>query len=383
MARRLFEKQHGERVRLLAGGATGDPDADGFIRRLVLEQVGNDFLGDLLERLAVAEEGRHRDQQVAEQRLRFVGVVAHDVVILLQIVGAVDLHAPRDAPQHGGALVFGEIVPGAHPQMRDDPAQQFLVEIADVGSDAFLDLDQVDQPLGEIEYRQHEVGDAGGDGASRHGGIFGLVGFLYEDDAAGFLDGAHADGAVRSGAAQDYREAVAEALRHGTEEQIDRRALAARLVELQRRDLVIDHLQPPVGRNDVDVIGFKPVAAADLHYRHFGARREDLRHLAAMSRIEMHHDDERGAGAVGQGGKEALQGLNAAGRSADGDDHRLCLVVLWLVSVVALVSHAATPGPTPACRQHTRKGRYGTSNSRRDFSAVQRHKASERAMAEP
>src|SRR6185437_9143474 len=39
------------------------------------------------------------------------------------------------------------------------------------------------------------------DGASRHGGIFGLVGFLYEDDAAGFLDGAHADGAVRSGAA--------------------------------------------------------------------------------------------------------------------------------------------------------------------------------------
>jgi len=127
------------------------------------------LLGDLLECLAVAEERRHRNQQIAKQGLRFVGAVAHRFEIFIQVVDSGDLHAPSDAAQHRRALVFREIVSGAHPQMRDDPPQEFLVEIADVRRrQAFFDPDQVDQALGEVLRRQHEIGDAGGDGAARH-----------------------------------------------------------------------------------------------------------------------------------------------------------------------------------------------------------------------
>ena len=196
---------------------------------------------------------------------------------------------------------------GAHAQMRDDPPQQLLVEIADVGwRQACFDADEIDQALGQVAYRHDEVGDAGGDGAARHRGIFGLVRVLYEDDAARLLDGAHADGAVRAGAAQDDREAVAEPFRERAEEQVDRGALTARLVEFQRRNLVIDDLQPAVRRNDVDVVGAQLFACSDLHHGHARARGNDIRQLAAVFRIEMNDDDESGAGVLRQGAEKAL-----------------------------------------------------------------------------
>jgi hypothetical protein len=97
--------------------------------------------------------------------------------------------------------------------MSENAPQQFFVKIADIRDrHAFFDLYEIDEPLGEIAHRHDEIGNTGGDGTARHRGIFGFLGILNQDDAAGFLDGANADRAIRPCAAQDNGEAVAESL---------------------------------------------------------------------------------------------------------------------------------------------------------------------------
>ena len=76
----------------------------------------------------------------------------------------------------------------------------------------------------------------------------------------GFLDGAHPGGAVRSRPAQDDGKAFAQLFGQRAKEQIDRRPVAARLVERERRNLAVDHLQAAVGRNDVDVVRLHTLA---------------------------------------------------------------------------------------------------------------------------
>ena len=70
----VLAQQDGERVRLLAGGAAGHPDADVVPGALALEQPGHDDLLHRLERLGVAEERGDADQQVAEQQHRLLAV---------------------------------------------------------------------------------------------------------------------------------------------------------------------------------------------------------------------------------------------------------------------------------------------------------------------
>ena len=60
--------EHGQGVRLLPGGAPGHPDADRVGRRAVGEELREDLPGQGVERLRVAEELGHPDQQVLEQR---------------------------------------------------------------------------------------------------------------------------------------------------------------------------------------------------------------------------------------------------------------------------------------------------------------------------
>ena len=92
--------------------------------------------------------------------------------------------------------------------------------------------------------------------------VFGLVRILHQNDAAGLLDGAHPDGAVRAGAGQDDRETVAVLRGQRAEEQIDRRALAARLVEPAVEISWSEMLQAAIGRNDVDVVRLAGFSAA-------------------------------------------------------------------------------------------------------------------------
>jgi hypothetical protein len=125
-----------------------------------------------------------------------------------------------------------------------------------------------------------------------------------------------------------------------TEQKIDRRSPAARLVEMQRLDLVINYLQSAVRRNDIDVVGLQSLTLTDLHNGHPGARRDNARHFALMRRIKMHDDDKGCAGAHRQRAEEVLQRLNTAGRCADENNHRFGVAVAACCNVVAMVGHA-------------------------------------------
>ena len=77
-----------------------------------------------------------------------------------------------------------------------------------------LDAKQVGKTLREIARRQHEVRHSGRDDAARHGGPFGLVWVLHQNDAACLLDGANADRAVGASATQNNSETIANPLRY-------------------------------------------------------------------------------------------------------------------------------------------------------------------------
>ena len=202
---------------------------------------------------------------------------------------------------------------GAHAQIPKNAAQQILVNFANIGNRcALLYPDEVDQSLCEITRRQNKIRNAHSDGAARHRGIFRFAWILDENDAAGFLHRAHTQRAVRSGAAEDDGKAVAELFGKRPEEQIDGRAVAARLVEFARRNFVIDHLQLPIRRNDIDVVGFEMLACGDFDDRHAGARSDDVNEFAAVLGIEMHDDDKSRTGIVRQRGEQGHQSPNSA-----------------------------------------------------------------------
>src|SRR5215469_6380920 len=70
-----------------------------------------------------------------------------------------------------------------------------------------------------------------------------------------------------------------------------------------------------------------------------------MRHLASVLRIEMDYNNERRASVLRKRHEEVLEGVNAARRGADGDDHRLGVFSLrygrCLVLVIA--RHDTTP----------------------------------------
>jgi hypothetical protein len=75
---------------------------------------------------------------------------------------------------------------------------------------------------------------------------------------------------------------------------------------------MIDHLQAPIGRNNINVVGFQMLPSADLDDRHARARSDDVHQFAAMLWVQMHDDDERCAGVVWNGSEKALQRVHAS-----------------------------------------------------------------------
>ena len=71
----LFEEDR-DRIGLFAGGAARDPDADRVVVPLVLQQFRNHLAFQRREGLRVAEELGDADQEVAEQEVELVRLVA-------------------------------------------------------------------------------------------------------------------------------------------------------------------------------------------------------------------------------------------------------------------------------------------------------------------
>jgi hypothetical protein len=238
--------------------------------------------------------------------------------------------------------------------MGEDPPQQVFVKPARIGDrKAFPVAHQLDEARGELAHRQHEIRHSGRDRAARHRRIFGLDRVLHENDAARLLDRPHPDRAVRAGTGQNDGKAVAVLLRHGAEEQVDRRAVAARLVEFHRGDLVIGDVKRAIRWNDVDVVRLQLLRRRDLHDGHARACRQNGRQVAMALRIEVHHHDEGSAGLFRKRVEKRLQRLDAARGSANADDDRSCAALVGFrrrVHVRALVvtlRHDATPRRPP------------------------------------
>ena len=271
--RPMFGQHHGDRIRLLAGGAGGDPDPDLLAGLLVAEQFGHHRVFHGIERLTVAEEGRHADQEVFQQQLEFHRFAFQQLGIVGQRHHALDQQAALDAAQYRGALVVAEVVTGVGAQRRDDALQGFF--IAGVGAAVILvavgawrfgfdgrrgqshvarSLPQVDQFHRHLGGRQHEIDHPGGDGGDRHAIVVAVGGLLRQRDATEFLHPPQADRAVRSGAGQDDgNRAPLVRFGQGAEEQIDRGVPAGRALQGGHRQVAVIHRQLQVRRDHIDV----------------------------------------------------------------------------------------------------------------------------------
>ena len=240
VARCFLQNQHRDRVGLLARGAARHPHADAVACLLAVEEPRYDMLGQSLERFRVSEECRHRNQQITEQRLHLLDIVAEEREIVRQLFSSRHLSAARDPSQHRRFLVLREVVTGAGADVGDNAAHIFFIRVAQLPErDVFLVARKLYNLRGYFAEGQDEVGEPGGDRAARHRSVFGLVRVLHEDDAACFLDSLETDCAVGASAGEDDREAIAALLGERPEEKIDRRSLPSRTVEFVGRDLVI------------------------------------------------------------------------------------------------------------------------------------------------
>jgi hypothetical protein len=145
----------------------------------------------------IAKESRSRYQKIAQQGLRFISALSQNFVIAREVLGPRDMHAACDSSQHGRALVLGKIMSGANSQMSEDAAQKLLVNLWFLRLfDGPLDADELNEPCGEIAYRENEIRHPGRYRAARHGRVFSLLGVLHENDAARLVNGTHADGRI-------------------------------------------------------------------------------------------------------------------------------------------------------------------------------------------
>ena len=107
--RQLFQQQHAQRIRFLAGGAARTPDAQRRVGLLGADEGSNHLGFQGLERLGVAEEVGHADQQVAEKLLDFVGVLAQEGKVVGDLVEMAQAHAPLDPAGEHPLAVTAEI----------------------------------------------------------------------------------------------------------------------------------------------------------------------------------------------------------------------------------------------------------------------------------
>lgn len=314
---RLLEKQHGDRVRLFPGGASRHPDPDGVVDAAGRKELGDDVLGQGLKSLGVTEECRDRDQQVGEQRLHFLDVLFQEREVVLQPFGLVDLRPPGDPAHDRRLLVMGKVVAGPGADVVENVLHMNLLVELRCRGDVALALGEVEEVPAHVGERKDEIRKARSNCAPRHRSVLGFARVLNQDNAAGLLDRLEANRSVRPRAGQHDGEAVAALLGERAEEQVDGCALPARLLEGAGRDVVVADLEATVGWGDVDMVGLERHRFTDLHHRHRGARRQDIRQLAAVLRREVHDDDEGNARLLWQGREKGLQRSDAAGRRTD------------------------------------------------------------------
>ena len=223
LVHRLAE-QDGDRIRLLPRRAAGDPHADGVALARSGQNVVDCLVLELLERILVAEEPRHADEDLAAERLGLAFVDLEQRGEVGQRRGVRDDHAPFDTAHHGGALVVREVDAADLLERTVDAQHRVVVVKLDVvaGKQHRRMLREVEDLFDDLARRQHEVGKPGADGAAGHAVELGGGGVLHDDQAARLFDGLDAARAVRPRARQHHgNAAVAHLLGKRVEEDVD------------------------------------------------------------------------------------------------------------------------------------------------------------------
>jgi hypothetical protein len=102
-------QEDGNRVGLLAGGATRHPHPDLLVRLAPVHDLRDDPLLHHLERLLVAEEPRHADEQVLVQGVELPRIAAQLVQVGLDVERSVQRQPPFDTTCHRARLVVREV----------------------------------------------------------------------------------------------------------------------------------------------------------------------------------------------------------------------------------------------------------------------------------
>jgi hypothetical protein len=321
------EPDHRDRVRLLAGGAAGDPHAYRLVGRLV-RQAAPDLLAQRVERERVAPERGHRDQRLAHQRVEFGRVGVHPREVLGQRRHAEDLQPARQAAAQRGVLVVVQVDAVV---LLDQPEQRVQVRVVRIGEVAWPGGHRVIACLvrltGAGPGAQRATHRAEGHLAVRadvacrrvrHAAVAGTVAGLDQHQSAGVADALQAVRAVRSGARQhDARGPRPERIGQRREEQVDRRPRQrARIRLAQAQSLAVE---PDVGvvRRDQDRVGTRHVTVAHLADRQGAMRRQDLGQHRSMRGCHVLQQHEAQPGVGRQAGQQRAQALQPAGRGTD------------------------------------------------------------------
>src|SRR5262249_47351850 len=115
--RRLFVQQHGQRIRLLSGGASHRPHPHELVGALLVKEFGNHFFLEFLEDFGIAKEAGDCDQQIVPEGADLFRMLSKPVEVELEVLDIVDLHPPGDAAQNRRSLVAAEVAIGAGPQV--------------------------------------------------------------------------------------------------------------------------------------------------------------------------------------------------------------------------------------------------------------------------
>ena len=318
-----FLEEDGQGIGFLARGAAGTPDADLGLVLAVPDDVVDGAVLELLEEFRVAEEAGHADEDVLDQEIGLARVFADELGKLAERGRMGDGHAPLNAPQDGIALVVGEVDAAASLQYGVDGGEQVLFRGGRGGAGRDADariVDEVQDFLGNVSWRQHKVRQAGTDGAAGHAVELGAGRILHNGNAAVFLDGLEAARAVCARAGEHDGNGVFLAAfgQGGKEDVYGMVDDTVHLIGQVQGAILYGHVL--LRRDEIDRVGFQGHLIPDLQHLHVGVLAEDFGHETLVVRRKVLDDDNGQAAVFRHPAEEFLQGLKAAGRGAKGND---------------------------------------------------------------
>ena len=171
---------------------------------------------------------------------------------------------------------------------------------------------------------QHIIDLAGGRGALRHSrqGV-AVIFSLSQCQTAMFLDRSHPQRAIAARARQDDADGVlALILSERLEECIDRPAAIARRGGFDDLQAPARNSHRRVRRNNEDAVWLDHDAVGRLDHIHLCGPADKIGQHALVVGRQVLNEHEREAGVGRSVAEEALEGIKAARRCADADDHR-------------------------------------------------------------